>query len=442
MQGLGLRALIRNVAGTFGRQLAAGVAGVATAAVISRAYGANQYGEYVMALLLPTALATFLNLGLAAANCYFLASQQATPRSVLRGTLHIFAAVGMAGLTAGAALLHWWGSRFFPGVDLNLLWIGLLLYPLTLLVTFLTSIFQGLQRFREYNLPLVMQPLIVLTLTTALALADSSDVALLLFAHVISGLIALSICLRQVRVILGCQPGETSKPYVTSALSYGVKAHLSNILAYVNYRADLFLVNFFTGPSQTGLYAVSTQLAEGLWLLSSAVSTALLPRLSHLHDDEGKRRELTPLISRWVATITFAGAVLLAAVAFPAVTTVFGSAYSGAVPPLIILLPGIVAGSASRVISNDIAARGRPEINTLLALPVVGVNIIGNVALIPALGLNGAAVASTLAYTLSLGLKLRVYQKLTGNPWHASIVLRASDIREVLRVVVGRKLKN
>ncbi|WP_269851929.1 oligosaccharide flippase family protein [Methanosarcina horonobensis] len=52
------------------------------------------------------------------------------------------------------------------------------------------------------------------------------------------------------------------KNYTKECLGYGWKAHLSNILAFVNYRADLFLVNFFLTPAATGIYLIAVQIAE------------------------------------------------------------------------------------------------------------------------------------------------------------------------------------
>jgi len=44
-------------------------------------------------------------------------------------------------------------------------------------------------------------------------------------------------------------------------------------------------------------------MSEKLWLMSQAVSTVLLPRLSQLSSDEHKRKTLKPLIPRWVGEL-------------------------------------------------------------------------------------------------------------------------------------------
>jgi O-antigen/teichoic acid export membrane protein len=171
------------------------------------------------------------------------------------------------------------------------------------------------------------------------------------------------------------------------------------------------------------------QFVERLWILSQAVSTVLLPRLSQLSSDEPKRKQLTPLVSRWTFAITLGAATLLAIIAHPLIDVLFGPGYHDAFRPLLILLPGIVAGSASKILANDLAARGRPELNMYTSWIVVIVNIIGNVVLIPIYGLAGAALATTIAYTLNLILRLYIHRQFDNSSWIDSILLKRSDLK-------------
>ena len=220
-----------------------------------------------------------------------------------------------------------------------------------------------------------------------------------------------------------------SRNYAKDCIKYGYKAHLSNILAFVNYRADLFLVNFFLNPAATGIYVVAVQIAERLWTLSGSVSTVILPRLSELSKDELKRKNLTPLISRWVLLVSAVGTIIMAVLASTLIQLMYGSEYMGAVSALLWLLPGILLGSMSKILSNDIAARGRPELNMYAAVFVVSTNIIANVILIPDHGIKGAAIATSIAYSLNAMIKLWLYSYISKNPWWAPILFNQEDKR-------------
>ncbi len=89
MKGLGLKALGGNVAATLARQLGAGLLMLVTLALIARVYGTEGNGAYTVALLLPTMLASLLNLGIGPANVYYLGSSQVAPRTAWRSTLRV-----------------------------------------------------------------------------------------------------------------------------------------------------------------------------------------------------------------------------------------------------------------------------------------------------------------------------------------------------------------
>jgi len=53
----------------------------------------------------------------------------------------------------------------------------------------------------------------------------------------------------------------------------------------------------------------------------------------------------------------------------------------------------------------------------------------GDLALIPLLGVDGAAIASTLSYCLSLALTVRAYARLSGHAVSEAVLPRPSDLR-------------
>ena len=430
---LDLKTLFQNITETFGRQISAAALGLVTIAIIARVYGPEGNGILAVALLLPSMLSTFLNLGIAPANVYYLGSSQITPRQLLAANLRIFLPLTTLGLGIGTAVLVWKAKNFFPSIAPTVLWLALATFPLGLLNSFLLSIFQGLQQFRPFNLIAIASPLVFLAILIGLTIGGNQQIALLVGAQVISQLIVLFITIKLLSpLLLGHdESNKKAENFIKKTLSYGWKADLSNILAFVNYKADIFIANLFLGPSAVGVYVIAVAIAEKLWLISQAVSTVLLPRLSQLTTEEEKRKRLTPLVCRWVLITTFIAALVLAILGGYIISLIFGPHFDDALLPLWILLPGIVLTSASRILANDIAARGRPELNMYTSLIVVIVNVVGNIVLIPTYGLPGAAAATTIAYTLNIAFRLFIYGRLTGNQWIDSVFPQQSDFRMI-----------
>ena len=426
----------RNVTGTLARQLLVILLGLVSGIILARVLGPEGNGLYTLSILLPTVLSTFLNLGAAPANVYFIGRGTVDVRNALFANLWLWLILSALGIMVGAIIIWSRGDVFFPGVPRPLLWGGVAVFPLVLLQAFLISILQGKQDFRRFNTVSIIAPCVMLVLFLALVWGLSMGVPGALLAYGLGYLVALVLTIRAVWV--HCQSdirGLSQRLYAKQCIGYGWKAHLSNILAFVNYRADIFLINFFLTPALTGIYVIAVQIAERLWLLSQAVSTVLLPRLSELYQDEKKRNHLTQVIARWVFLATFFAAVSIVLVAKPLIVLLFGSKYINATGALIWLLPGIALGSLSRILSNDIAARGKPELNMYVAFFVVSVNIIANIILIPMMGINGAALATTIAYLLNAVAKLYLYTRLSGNMWWQPLLLDKTDIALILQRV-------
>lgn len=438
MSKLGLKNLVENTAKILGRQFIAGIIQLVAFIIIARTFGPEGNGQYAVALLMPVLLLTLLNLGISPSNIYHLGAEKVSLLTVVKISLMFWILISVLGLVIGASVISFAGQIFFPGIDEGLLWLSLLVFPLILLERYLLSIFQGKQRFDVYNLVLIIQPVITLSLIVAFLLTGFKDIKYVVVAYIFGVLSTVVLSIFYIVSFLRKEESnQDSVQYFRAAMQYGFKSSLSNILAYINYKADIFLVNFLIGTSAAGAYVVAVQLVEKLWLLSHAVSAVLFPRLSQLHSDDESRKALTPVVCRWVFILTLAGCVLLGAIAYPLIHILFGDQYSNAVVPLLLLLPGILASSGARIIANDIAARGRPELNTYTAWVVVIVNITGNIILIPVYGLAGAAIATSIAYIINLVLRLMIYKYFSGNKWTESLLVKSEDLQTIK--LIGRK---
>ena len=115
----------------------------------------------------------------------------------------------------------------------------------------------------------------------------------------------------------------------------------------------------------------------------------------------------------------------------------YSEAFCPAVEALQALLVGIVALSAGRVLSNDLAGRGRPILNAYGGMATVAVNIVLNIIWIPRFGIVGAAWASTVSYFVSFLLALVFYCRLSGNRWQLAIIPQQGDWALYCRTVVA-----
>jgi O-antigen/teichoic acid export membrane protein len=254
----------------------------------------------------------------------------------------------------------------------------------------------------------------------------------ILWAYFLASIVAMvvvgSVAVSKLR---SARCGERSSYPLKIALGYGIKSHLSSIVSFLNYRIDIFLVNYLLGPAMTGIYSVAVQIVEKLWLLSQAVSTVLFPRLSASSRNGETVTAITSLVTRLTMIVTLVAGIGLALIGYYLISIVFGASFLDAYVLLLVLLPGAVAGSGVRLLSSEIAARGRPEINLYMGIFVVVLNAVLNVLLIPPMGAIGAAVATTIAYGMNLVVRLVVFRRITGARIADAILPKMADARLV-----------
>ncbi|WP_168204828.1 flippase [Noviherbaspirillum sp. UKPF54] len=429
---LDLRALFRNFARMLGVQLLTAAIQLAIVALIAKEYGPRGSGVYVVSLLLPTLLATFLNLGANSSNVYYLGAGRFPVQTIWKTSWTLIRVLGLAGLLLGAGVILFKAEDYFPGIGRPVLWVALLAFPFSLAQGFLNSLFQGLQDFRRLNLCMLAQPALTLGGIAVLVAAGQTEVLAPVCANLAGAAGGVAFSWLLLRKHLRSEEPDSHSGYMDKALRYGFKAYLSNLLTFLQSRADTFLINMLINPAAAGIYSIAFQIGEKLWMLSQAVSVVLLPKLSAMSKEEERRIQITTAISRMVFAVSAAGAVLLGILAYPLILVLFGATYRPSYVPFILLLPGMIALAPARVIANDIAARGKPELNLYMALAGVVLTITGNLIVLPHLGIHGAAIVTSAAYILDLLMKILTYRAITKAPFFSLVLMRRNDVRDVV----------
>jgi len=440
MNGEDTRSHYKELTGHIGAAMLRQVAGLllsfALGVMLARLLGPEGNGRYAMAMLLPALIISFMNMGISPANVYFLGSRRVSLKRALGTSVRFWVAICAFGIPSAVVVVLWFGDTLFKGVGLNPLLTALLLFPVGLLQNFYLSLLHGRQEFTKYNSAQLVSPSAALVLVFFGVFVLDLEIIGALVGVIAAQLIGLVVVAWMVHKRVRSEAAEVdSKNYARPCITYGIKAHLSNVLTFLNYRLDIFLVNYLLNPISTGVYVVAVNIAERLWILSQSVSFVLLPRLSELHGTEGGSHGLAQTLAKAVFLVTLVAVGILAVVSKPFIVLLFGPEYAGASSALLWLLPGIAFGNLSRVLSNDIAARGRPELNTYSATLEVGVNLAANVLLIPKMGINGAALATTLAYTCDAAMKVAVFSHLNRNRWW-ELFTPGDDGRQLLGMAV------
>ena len=326
----------------------------------------------------------------------------------------------LLGLLAALLLAGW--SALARAEPYRHLWLLALAAPALLLMPTATGLWMGQGRLLALNLPQVAAPaLVVLALMLGGSLVESQVIWVLaawVLAKVLVGLAAgAAAALGTARPL---PAPETPLTPPSQAMRFVLLIGLANIVSLLNFRATLFLVERAQGLAAAGVYSVAVQVAELLWLLSSAVTVSAYQRIGA--PDAARAAQITLRAVRINLLATLTAAPLLGLAAWWALPRVLGAAYADALLPLLLLLPGVAGYAAASSLSAWFThQRGRPQ----WAAGIAGLSLLLTLLIaafaVPRYGAAGAAVATSAAFLIAIGVALRSFLRDAGLPWRALV---------------------
>jgi O-antigen/teichoic acid export membrane protein len=218
-------------------------------------------------------------------------------------------------------------------------------------------------------------------------------------------------------------------------LLLGLRAGLVNVMSLLNYRIDLFVLKAYRGIDAVGVYSVAVSIAELLWIVPVAVATATISVAVSASEPQVVRA-IAQGVRASLAVTAIAG-LALAAVAPFAIPFVFGSRFDGATVPLLILIPGVVAFSPVQLLVVYFSIRAG-QLRVPLGVSVASAVLTGVLAIliIPPLGLTGAALSTSIGYTISMLIGAIVFTRQADVAF-TSLIPSGSDLIAYRNLLLG-----
>lgn len=217
------------------------------------------------------------------------------------------------------------------------------------------------------------------------------------------GLVLLLVRLHRLK--LGFWP-RWDPGFLREAIPLGIPTQLSYLVIVASTRVDLLLVRALAGSSEAGSYSVALTVGQVTTYAPVALAVAAFPVIASIRDDE-KARELVGRVCRTTVLTALLGAAVLGAAVPVGIPLTFGREFTPAIGPTLLLLVGGVLWGAQWTACRAESARGRPRILLRSFGVSLVVMLIADLALIPRLGLMGAAAASVLSSAVGLAVVIR-----------------------------------
>lgn len=379
---------------------------LAISMIVARVLGPEGQGQFAVAMSLALIGVQLSNLGLHAANTFFVAQDIKLLPPLLGNS--ILVSIG-GGLIIAPLLLF--GSYLFPNavpIQGLLLWIVIAWVPIGLAMTLLQSLCLGLQRVELYNYSELFKKLLLLGMISIAAWMEWLSPTSAVFLS--CGVIFVHVAIMGLYLGQGLHsPPKPSMSLIKSSSSYGLNAYLAALFSFLTLRFDLLMIEYFLGNSAAGEYSIAVTLADGVYTLPIIAGMILFAKLSAETNNQYKWTFSKKII--WgILSIVIPLSIVTGLFAHHIISLVFGESFIPAATPLILLLPGICALSVATLCQNLLATSGRPSWMVYGPLVACALNIPLNYYFIPIYGTPGAAVASSLCYFLWMFIALALGQ--------------------------------
>ena len=172
---------------------------------------------------------------------------------------------------------------------------------------------------------------------------------------------------------------------------------------------DLAILDFIRGDADAGMYGVAVKVKLVIVSLVTSVSAVLLPRNSY-YFEKNSRDEFYRLLNitlKIVLLVSAPAAVYFMIFADETISILAGAGFSGAVLPMIIIMPSVIFIGVSNIIGIQMLVPSDRE-KTVVRAAILGAvtDLILNLILIPEYGPSGAAAATLAAEVIVTGYML------------------------------------
>ncbi|MFA6174990.1 MAG: oligosaccharide flippase family protein [Phycisphaerae bacterium] len=427
--------LARNFATTTASTLISMVLGFVSSVIVSRLLGAEKFGVYSLALLVPDTLYIFSTLGLTTAYIVYSGKHPEKRGAMAIQSLIFSFVAGVLTLLFYIFLLSThpaWFERFQVVGGFNLI-LASLLVPLQLGMINLRSVVLGANRITTINLGTILTAvnriLVIIIFVGILGWGVRggiiSQIANFLFVFLFMA-IAIAI---QTPFSTWC----IDIKFFVKSLVFGAKLYLGHIAWWVLYATSRYMIAYMIPNSDEALgqYVMAAQLCAIIWILPDALQTVFLPHLS----TTGENKQALTVTTIRIMFIAFLPIIITLILLSPMIKFVFGQDYAMSVLPFVAFMPGLLLFASTRPLVSYLTHLEKPGYSIISSWIGVVSNVVLNYFFIHSMGIVGAAIATSISNILMALVLVLFFKYESGVPLY-QFVPQPNDLKIIKNVII------
>jgi O-antigen/teichoic acid export membrane protein len=216
-----------------------------------------------------------------------------------------------------------------------------------------------------------------------------------------------------------------SQEEMRSFSSFSVIVLITNIIQFIAFRADYWLISIYYDHSSVGVYAQASKFAQLLWIIPGVLAGLIVPALKN----EGQKLSDSKFISlcRVSFYIHIALALLLILAALIIYSFFLPPIYFNGFLSLLIMTPGYLIFTVTTILAAYFSANRMLKINLMGSVLCCVLMILLDFILIPSLSYKGAAIANLIAYSITTAYFIFRSMLVTNSSFKDFFTIKKSD---------------
>ncbi len=395
----------------------AGLTAYLTRLILARSMTPAEYGLFYAVFTLVTFSLFFRDLGFDQALVKYIAEWKVTKKyneikTAIAAVLciQLIASLILAGVFF--LLADFLAANYFQNQEAAIILKVLIIYVLfSLTIRTIRGLFQGVQEMGLFaSTEFVKNAIVLIATIIFIALGFGFFAPAIAFA--LAGPIFLLTYLPSIIKKFSFLKDSKISNFTSTAhllWVFGIQVFATSAGNKIIGEIDTLILTYTRSLTEVGIYNVVLPSAMALLMVGTSAASAAFPMVSELWAKNDKVRLSKGITLLNTYAFVIMAPLILSIFGFASffLTLLFGTEYAAGATALQILLVGVLLFIVAVINMNIISGMGKPKEVTKIVLASALLNLVLNLILIPAYGINGAAIATTASYMLALILSTR-----------------------------------
>ncbi|HEX6849412.1 MAG TPA: oligosaccharide flippase family protein [Chitinophagaceae bacterium] len=216
-----------------------------------------------------------------------------------------------------------------------------------------------------------------------------------------------------------------SQEEMRSFSSFSFIVLITNIIQFIAFRADYWLISIYYDHEAVGVYAQASKFAQLLWIIPGVFAGLIVPALKNENEKLSNAKFLS--LCRLLFYIHIGLAIVMIIVALLIYYFFLPPIYLDGFLSLLIMTPGYLVFTITTILAAYFSANRLLKVNLRGSVICCLLMVLLDILLIPSFGYTGAAIANLISYSIATAYFIFSSLSVTNSSIRDFFAIKKSD---------------